>query len=108
LAMTVELADDEIAKQRATPVGKRDEVLRGSERLQPALEISQELLDVRRIMAGLAGNALDDGQQVARAMADFAQQGTQALLAMLALGCLDLGGDHAADRAVIGIIGIDP
>ena len=61
-----------------------------------------------RVAAGLGGDALDDGQQVLRAMADLPEQGSQRLLPPLLLGGLHSRRDDASCLAVIVPVRIDP
>jgi len=108
-AVAADLAEHEFVQVGAAPVGRRDQVLRRGERLQAAAKTRQEGFDRARIAAGLRGDALDDGEKVLRAMAEFAQQRPQRLFAAPVLGNVHGGGDEALDRSVGAFpVGIDP
>ncbi|CCV11129.1 hypothetical protein MESS4_280066 [Mesorhizobium sp. STM 4661] len=107
-SVTADLAGHEFAQCGSAPVGRRHQVLGRGKRLQPAAKACQEIRERVRVTAGLGGDALDNGQKVLRAVADFAQQRLQGLLAALVLGRFDHGSDDPDHGIAVAVISVYP
>lgn len=105
--VAADLSGHQLAQVGAAPVRRGHQILGGRQRLEPPVETGQEGLDRAGVAPGLRGDALDDGQQVLGAMADLAQQRTQRLFALLAVGDVDPGGYQPVDGAIRRMVGID-